>query len=324
MAVLDHEPEEPGGVATVRVQADPVRDDRLVVGHGQQAGDVGDPERHGAAEPRGQRVADERRGRRRHLLQHAEWTGDGGVRGAGVQVVEAELLMELGLGLDAAGEHPEGDRAAVTGEVAPDDVARRRALVEVGGEHEVRRGQGAAGEHDPPGVQGHGSRRAQVHGAHRDDGVAGQHEADGERVGAQVEPAPQEGGDERRGKVVLGADRAGEGVAGRAAHAGRAVPVSAVVDGERQARGREPDVLRRGRDAARGGRQRARGLGQRSAAPGTGGVVADGAGDVEQPLRVRVVRLEGLVADRPGGARVRDERGVRREVRLAEAQGTPP
>jgi hypothetical protein len=193
--------------------------------------------------------ADEAGGRRRELLDAAELPGRRAVVGAAeVEVVHADLLVELPARVGATREDPEHDRVAVAHQVTAYEVPGRVLGVEARREQEVGRAQRAGRHDDDLGVDHLGSARALVIRLDTRHAPPGREQPGHHGLGAELEPATEQVGEHGRGEVVLGADRAGERVARGAADARAPAVALGVVDREREPEGREAELRRGLRD----------------------------------------------------------------------------
>ena len=141
-------------------------------------------------------------------------------------------------------------------------------------------------------------------------------------VGLQRHSPGNQVGQEHRSQVVLGADSAGEGVAGGAVDTlGAFRPV--VVDGQRQVERVQLQCFCRMAYFLRDVRQRGQILWEGSAARRFGRIGAGFAGNVQQALRLTVKGLQIAVAIGPGRAGVAHDLASRLKIAFPETKGDP-
>src|SRR5687768_4340312 len=141
-----------------------------------------------------------------------------------------------------------------------------------------------------------------IHAVHASDAVTLTHESRHHRARTQLHPLTHQRGDDGRRDIVLGFDRAGKGVTGRACLTRVSCRPGLIVDRQGKPKWVEPEIARCAVDDGGGSREagclvriwhRARWL---------RGIDTAFTGDVEQPLRPRVKGLELIVPEGPTGA----------------------
>src|SRR5215217_7187924 len=130
---------------------DPVLELRLVFGYGQEPGQVSHQARADQAERTGELLPHQLRRGSPDLLDRAQLASSPvRLMVAEVQVVDADLLLELPGTRRAAGEDTEHDAIEVPHQVATHHMATRVVAVEARGEDQMGRADRATGQHDVP------------------------------------------------------------------------------------------------------------------------------------------------------------------------------
>ena len=216
-----------------------------------------------------------------------------------VEVGETDLLVENLVRVRPEGEQPGDHRIAVPHE-EPADRKRVRAVAgEAGPEEDRRAAESAGGKYEEGRLEGNRLARSLVDAFGADHPGSPGPKARNHDAGADRESLPFRAAQDSGG-VVLGVDRAGETVAGVAAHALRLVRCREV-DGQGDRKRPETEPFARPPDAfgrCRPGNGRER-VGTRPR--GIEGIRARGAVDTEQPLRTGVEGLQLVVVDWPAG-----------------------
>jgi hypothetical protein len=218
--VRDRRLGQPEAVAPSPVDGDSVGPPGLVLRHHQEPGQVVRSRVEEVVERARHVLPDELRAGGLDLLDRPQLPPRRrGIFVTEVEVVDPDLLVELPNRVRRAREDPEDDGVLVAHEVAAHRGAGRVRPVEPRGEKEVRGPQRPGGEDEAPRAKREPAPRPAVYAADGRHAPALRLEPHGHRARPQREPAFQEARQNRRGQVVLGADRAGEGIARRAADA---------------------------------------------------------------------------------------------------------